>query len=75
MIIVRLLSPEPFGWLAPPKSTRASEPTLLWNQFDGELEAVGYHAHVEIRTIRYAGTDGRFTTFLGDEAAYANAEM
>jgi hypothetical protein len=20
------------GWLAPPKSTRASEPTLLWNQ-------------------------------------------
>ena len=29
---VRLLSPEPFGWFAPPKSTRASEPTLLWNQ-------------------------------------------
>src|ERR1035441_5695645 len=28
---LRLLSPEPFGWLAPPKSTRAWEPTLLWN--------------------------------------------
>src|SRR5579862_1317413 len=29
---VRLLSPEPFGWFAPPKLTRAGEPTLLWNQ-------------------------------------------
>src|SRR5208282_1627066 len=29
---VRLLSPEPFGWFAPPKLTRAWEPTLLWNQ-------------------------------------------
>jgi hypothetical protein len=28
---VRLLSSEPFGWFAPPKSTRAWEPTLLWN--------------------------------------------
>src|SRR6202051_840370 len=27
---VRLLSSEPFGWFAPPKSTRAWEPTLLW---------------------------------------------
>src|ERR1700747_2354264 len=26
---VRLLSSEPFGWLAPPKSTRAWEPTLF----------------------------------------------
>jgi hypothetical protein len=25
-------SPEPLGWLAPPKSTRAWEPTLSWNQ-------------------------------------------
>jgi hypothetical protein len=31
--IVRLLSPEPFGWLPPRKSTRAWEPTLLWNQY------------------------------------------
>src|ERR1700676_701873 len=31
MIIVRLLSPEPFGWFAPPKFTRGWEPTLLWN--------------------------------------------
>jgi hypothetical protein len=30
---VRLLSPEPFGWFAPPKFTRGREPTLLWNQF------------------------------------------
>src|SRR6266581_504728 len=28
---VRLLSPEP--WLAPPKFTRAWEPTLLWNHY------------------------------------------
>src|SRR5215469_6068608 len=28
---VRLLSPEPFGWLPPPEPTRAWEPTLLWN--------------------------------------------
>jgi hypothetical protein len=33
MIIVRLLSPEPFGWLASPKFTRASEPKLSWNHF------------------------------------------
>ena len=30
----RLLSPEPFGWLVPPKSTRAWEPTLLWNHYN-----------------------------------------
>jgi hypothetical protein len=24
---------EPVGWFAPPKLTRAGEPTLLWNQF------------------------------------------
>jgi len=30
---VRLLSSEPLGWFAPPKSTRAWEPTLLWNHF------------------------------------------
>src|SRR6266853_505560 len=29
---VRLLSPEPFGWFAPPKLTRVWEPTLLWSQ-------------------------------------------
>src|SRR3984957_19422332 len=28
---VRLLSSEPFGWFAPPKFTRTTEPTLLWN--------------------------------------------
>jgi hypothetical protein len=26
---LRLLSPEPFGWLAPPKLTRVWEPTLF----------------------------------------------
>jgi len=31
MIVVRLLSPG-LGWLAPPKSIRAWEPTLSWNQ-------------------------------------------
>src|SRR5437764_14708565 len=30
---VRLLSSEPFGWFAPPKFTRAWEPTLLWNHY------------------------------------------
>jgi hypothetical protein len=30
---VRLLSSELFGWFAPPKFTRAWEPTLLWNHF------------------------------------------
>src|SRR5207237_10479067 len=30
---VRLLSSEPFGCLAPPKSTRAWEPTLLCNHY------------------------------------------
>src|SRR5215467_1620124 len=30
---VRLLSSEPFGWLAPPKSTRAWEPTLFMESF------------------------------------------
>ena len=30
---VRLLSSEPFGWFAPPKSTRVWEPTLLWNHY------------------------------------------
>src|SRR5881227_4034348 len=29
---VRLLSPS-LGWLAPPKFTRAWEPTLLWNHY------------------------------------------
>src|SRR6266581_7184539 len=32
---VRLLSPS-LGWLAPPKFTRASEPTLLWNHYTYE---------------------------------------
>jgi hypothetical protein len=29
---VRLLSPESVSWFAPPRLTRAREPTLLWNQ-------------------------------------------
>jgi hypothetical protein len=29
----RLLSSKPFGCFAPPKFTRAWEPTLLWNHF------------------------------------------
>src|SRR6202158_2637556 len=35
---LRLLSPEPFGWFAPPKLTRVWEPTLLWNQLHQPLE-------------------------------------
>ena len=31
---VRLLSSEPFGWFAPPKSTRAWEPTLFMESLD-----------------------------------------
>jgi hypothetical protein len=33
MIIVRLLSPEPVGWLSTTNFTREWEPTLSWNQF------------------------------------------
>src|SRR5206468_12813641 len=38
---VRLLSPS-LGWLAPPKFTRAWEPTLLWNHYthDRVLSAI-----------------------------------
>ena len=35
MIIVRLLSPEPVGWLSTTNFTRVWEPTLLWNQLRG----------------------------------------
>src|ERR1700693_792722 len=30
--------PSSFGWFAPPKSTRAWEPTLLWNQLHSSYE-------------------------------------
>src|SRR5215831_7295198 len=30
--------PSLFGWLAPPKLTRASEPALSWNQFNSSSE-------------------------------------
>src|SRR5512132_4541112 len=33
---VRLLSSEPFGWFAPPKSTRAWEPTLFMESLHSE---------------------------------------
>src|SRR5690348_2795605 len=34
---VRLLSSEPFGWFAPPKSTRAWEPTLFMESLQSKL--------------------------------------
>ena len=34
---VRLLSYEPFGWFAPPKSTRAWEPTLFMESLHSPL--------------------------------------
>jgi hypothetical protein len=37
---VRLLSSEPFGWFAPPKFTRAWEPTLLWNHYTNYGRAI-----------------------------------
>jgi hypothetical protein len=50
---VRLLSSEPFGWFAPPKSTRAWEPTLLWNHFTnhhpGTIPAETRHTSTVIR--------------------------
>src|ERR1700757_295891 len=36
---VRLLSSEPFGWFAPPKSTRAEEPTLFVESLRSKLLA------------------------------------
>src|SRR5208337_2493667 len=36
---VRLLSSEPFGRFAPPKFTRAWEPTLLWNHYTHNPDA------------------------------------
>src|SRR6202521_2686251 len=36
---LRLLSPEPFGWFAPPKLTRVWEPTLLWNQLHQQSDS------------------------------------
>jgi hypothetical protein len=38
MIIVRLLSPEPAGWFWHTNFTRASEPTLSWNQYHSSFE-------------------------------------
>src|SRR6266496_6706250 len=35
---VRLLSSEPFGWFAPPKSTRAWEPTLFMESLHSSYE-------------------------------------
>src|SRR5579864_2319479 len=42
---VRLLSSEPFGWFAPPKSTRAWEPTLLWNHYaqNPSMSEIAFH--------------------------------
>src|SRR5947208_14518222 len=37
---VRLLSSEPFGWFAPPKFTRAWEPSLLWNHYTHWLGSI-----------------------------------
>src|SRR3954449_11607075 len=46
---VRLLSSEPFGWSAPPKFTRAWEPTLLWNHYaqNGRTASLNDKADVE----------------------------
>jgi hypothetical protein len=44
-------SPEPFGWLAPPKSTRVWEPTVLWNEF--HQQRVG---EVAVRALERAVT-------------------
>jgi hypothetical protein len=33
MIIVRLLSPEPVGWISTTNFTRSREPTSSWNQY------------------------------------------
>src|SRR5258708_20952881 len=42
---VRLLSSEPFGWFAPPKFTRAWEPTLLWNHYTHNPRVAGHCAN------------------------------
>jgi hypothetical protein len=38
--MVCAFQPEPFGWFAPPKFTRAWEPTLLWNNFTHQPTAI-----------------------------------
>ncbi len=54
---VRLLSSEPFGWFAPPKSTRAWEPTLLWNHYTQSAGGLcsGCHARQAIRHLQNVG--------------------
>src|ERR1700752_3063730 len=61
---VRLLSSEPFGWFAPPKFTRAWEPTLLWNHFTLTVTAASVRVN-ECKSpdfINNRGTD-EFTCF------------
>ena len=43
---VRLLSSEPFGWFAPPKSTRAWEPTLFMESLHSESLGMGFERNL-----------------------------
>src|SRR5690348_395404 len=47
---VRLLSSEPFGWSAPPKSTRAWEPTLFMESLHSFLCTPIIRTNVEHRS-------------------------
>src|SRR5579871_5366306 len=45
---VRLLSSEPFGWFAPPKSTRAWEPTLFMESLRSKSHFLDRHRTVRV---------------------------
>src|SRR2546422_5708227 len=57
---VRLLSSEPFGWLTPPKSTRAWEPTLLWNHYTSNQVVA-----VNRSLLQQSTTIGKFVLYRG----------
>jgi len=50
---VRLLSPEPVGWLSTTNFTRESEPTLSWNQLQAEMldEKIPRLSNIEQRGV------------------------
>jgi hypothetical protein len=50
MIIVRLLFPEPVGWLSTTNSTRVWEPTLSWNQLRSSTRILANKQRKLVRT-------------------------
>src|SRR5579864_8095407 len=77
---VRLLSSEPFGWFAPPKSTRAWEPTLFMESFHSKplttaiVDARTHRSSVQVmETSRYGVAHGGGTPTDGHAVRHARA--